>query len=124
MPKEPLIFILSPGVDPTKQVSDVANERGIDFQNCALGQGQEPVAVGMIEAGLVQGNWVFLANCHLMVAWLPALEKIVGDYCLGTPHAQYRLWLSASPTPAFPMGLLQRGECEAPPVPFLPAATA
>jgi dynein heavy chain len=43
------------------------------------------VAVKMIEEGLAEGKWVFLANCHLMLSWMPALEKIieVGPYLFG-----------------------------------------
>ncbi len=43
----------------------------------ALGQGQAPVATRLIEDGVREGHWVFLANCHLMTSWLPALDKIV-----------------------------------------------
>lgn len=43
--------------------------------NVALGQGQAPAAIRMIEEGSKDGNWVFLANCHLMLSWMPVLEK-------------------------------------------------
>lgn len=43
--------------------------------NVALGQGQAPAAIRMIEEGSRDGNWVFLANCHLMLSWMPVLEK-------------------------------------------------
>ena len=106
----PLIFVLSPGVDPTAQVQNMANERGIHFEQVALGQGQGPVAVKSINDGLTNGSWVMLANCHLMLSWLPELEKMVESYCeVGKMHKQFRLWLSSSPSPAFPITLLQRG---------------
>lgn len=77
--------------------------------SCALGQGQDEVAVKMIEKGLTEGKWVFLANCHLMLSWMPALEKIIEGYIEGSPHPKFRLWLSSSPHPQFPITILQRG---------------
>ena len=37
---------------------------GAKVDNCALGQGQAPTAVRLIEEGVKQGSWVFLANFH------------------------------------------------------------
>lgn len=44
--------------------------------NVALGQGQAPAAIRMIQDGSRDGNWVFLANCHLMLSWMTELEKV------------------------------------------------
>lgn len=110
--KTPLIFVLSPGVDPTADVFQLAEGEGQTVQNCALGQGQAPVAVRLIEEGLIEGNWVLLANCHLMLSWMPTLENIVETYCTdpnNSPHPKFRLWLSSSPHPKFPISILQRG---------------
>jgi dynein heavy chain, axonemal len=52
---------------------------------------------------------VFLANCHLMTSWLPSLDKIVEGLRARKPHPNFRLWLSSSPSPAFPIAILQRG---------------
>ena len=107
--KTPLIFVLSPGVDPTAQVLQLASSLDVKVDNCALGQGQAPVAVKMIEDGVAEGKWVFLANCHLMLSWMPALEKIIENIIEGSPHPRFRLWLSSSPHPNFPITILQRG---------------
>jgi dynein heavy chain, axonemal len=106
----PLIFVLSPGVDPTAGIFQLAQQLGQTVENCALGQGQAPVAVQMIEKGIKSGNWVFLANCHLMLSWMPTLEKMITTMLLeGNPHPKFRLWLSSSPDPNFPISILQSG---------------
>ncbi|MAT46387.1 MAG: hypothetical protein CMO35_03035, partial [Verrucomicrobiaceae bacterium] len=104
VPHNPLIFVLSVGVDPIKMLTEcaVAHEMGERFGAIALGQGQAPAAVKMIDEGVVVGNWVFLANCHLMTSWLGELEKIVDGLGGREPHADFRLWLSSSPNPKFP----------------------
>ena len=58
---------------------------------------------------MVGGHWVFLANCHLMTSWLPALDKLVEGLEAKKPHPDFRLWLSSSPSPLFPIAILQRG---------------
>ena len=107
--KTPLIFVLSPGVDPMSGIVQLSNLIGQRVENCALGQGQAPVAVRMIESGVENGSWVFLANCHLMLSWMPTLEKMIESLVEGNPHPKFRLWLSSSPNPDFPITILQRG---------------
>ena len=106
----PLIFVLSPGVDPTYNLQQLAASKGLQNKlfTIALGQGQAPLATKMIEDGIREGNWVFLANCHLMTSWLPTLDKIVETFPSKQPHENFRLWLSSNPTSAFPIAILQR----------------
>ena len=56
-----------------------------------------------------QGNWVFLANCHLSLSWMPQLDKLVEQLQIEEPHPDFRLWLSSSPHPEFPISILQAG---------------
>ena len=51
----------------------------------------------------------FQANCHLMLTWLPELQKIIEKFEDVAPHDNFRLWLSSNPTPHFPLAILQRG---------------
>jgi len=60
----------------------------------------------MIERGAIQGHWVMLQNCHLLVSWLPKLEAIFDN--LQKPDKGFRLWLTTSPTDKFPLGILQK----------------
>lgn len=48
-PSTPIFFILSPGVNPLKDVEDLGKQLGytgdnLNFHNVSLGQGQETVA--------------------------------------------------------------------------------
>ncbi|KAK9721112.1 ATP-binding dynein motor region [Popillia japonica] len=107
----PLIFVLSPGVDPTTALMQLAETCKMTqrFHSLSLGQGQAPIATRLIHTGAVEGNWVFLANCHLSLSWMPKLDKIVETLQTGKVHKDFRLWLSSSPNPEFPISILQAG---------------
>ena len=103
--------MLSPGVDPTNALLQLAQKQSMTdrFNYLSLGQGQAPKAIKMIQDGIKHGNWVFLANCHLSISFMPALDKIVEGIAAENPHPDFRLWLSSSPTPQFPISILQAG---------------
>uniref|UniRef100_A0A0X3PBI3 Dynein heavy chain 2 n=1 Tax=Schistocephalus solidus TaxID=70667 RepID=A0A0X3PBI3_SCHSO len=109
--RTPLIFVLSPGVDPTGGLLQLAEACGMGrrFNALSLGQGQAPIAQRLIQEGMRDGNWVFLANCHLSLSWMPQLDKLVELMGGDETHMEFRLWLSSSPTPAFPISILQAG---------------
>ncbi|XP_048588102.1 dynein axonemal heavy chain 2 isoform X2 [Nematostella vectensis] len=109
--RTPLIFVLSPGVDPTSALLQLAENCGMSnrFHALSLGQGQAPIATRMIKEGVKDGNWVFLANCHLSLSWMPQLDKLVEQLQVEDPHPDFRLWLSSSPHPEFPISILQVG---------------
>ncbi|XP_049764343.1 dynein axonemal heavy chain 2 [Schistocerca cancellata] len=110
-PMTPLIFVLSPGVDPTGSLIQLAESTGMSarFQSLSLGQGQAPIATRLIKVGAREGHWVFLANCHLSLSWMPKLDKIIELLQTGKAHEDFRLWLSSSPHPDFPISILQAG---------------
>jgi dynein heavy chain len=61
----PIFFILSPGVDPLKDVERVGKALRFstdfgNFHNVSLGQGQEIVAENAIERAAKEGHWVIL----------------------------------------------------------------
>uniref|UniRef100_A0A8B9S1G8 Dynein axonemal heavy chain 17 n=1 Tax=Accipiter nisus TaxID=211598 RepID=A0A8B9S1G8_9AVES len=115
-PSTPLFFILSPGVDPLKDVEAVGRKLNFTIDNgkihnVSLGQGQEAVAERALEVAAAQGHWVILQNIHLVARWLGTLEKRVEQYSLGS-HADYRVFMSAEPAPSpeahiIPQGLLE-----------------
>ncbi|XP_059574595.1 dynein axonemal heavy chain 2 isoform X3 [Alligator mississippiensis] len=109
LPRTPLVFVLSPGVDPAPGLLQLAEQVGMALRLHALslGQGQAPIATRMIQEGVRHGSWVFLANCHLSLSWMPQLAKLVEQLAAEDPHPDFRLWLSSSPHPGFPISVLQ-----------------
>ncbi|RKP17872.1 hypothetical protein ROZALSC1DRAFT_23782, partial [Rozella allomycis CSF55] len=108
--KTPILFIISPGVDPTFIISSLANKKKMNdrFYHLSLGQGQTPKALRLIQDAIRLGNWIFLANCHLSISWMPTLEKIIEQMSSQENiHPDFRLWLSSSPNPSFPISILQ-----------------
>eukprot|EP01084_Bolivina_argentea_P313550 542985_1 len=108
----PIVFILSAGADPMRELSKLAGEYEMTQQNkfkyLALGQGQAPLAESLLSLGSSRGYWVVLQNCHLMPSWLPTLEKFVYDLqSKKNLNPSFRLWLTTDPTPSFPIGILQ-----------------
>ncbi|XP_025270513.1 dynein beta chain, ciliary [Camponotus floridanus] len=112
----PVFFILSPGVDPLKDVEKLGRRLGFtlnaqNFHNVSLGQGQEPVAERAMDISARDGHWVILQNIHLVRNWLPNLEKKMeqlSEEC----HEDYRLYISAESSPdpresIIPQGILE-----------------
>uniref|UniRef100_UPI0035900BF2 dynein axonemal heavy chain 17-like n=1 Tax=Myxine glutinosa TaxID=7769 RepID=UPI0035900BF2 len=115
-PSTPVFFILSPGVDPLKDVEALGRKLGFtldngSFHNVSLGQGQEVVAEQALDVAAQDGHWVILQNIHLVSKWLPLLDKKVEKYRIGS-HESFRVYMSAEPAPSpeghiIPQGLLE-----------------
>jgi dynein heavy chain len=94
----PFIFLLSDNVsDPRSQVMELAQKMKFNQKmvvTLSLGQGQGLLAQSAIEQAIDIGKWVVLQNCHLMVSWLPTLEKIVTNLVPERVHPDFRLWLT------------------------------
>ncbi|TPP59989.1 Dynein heavy chain 10 axonemal [Fasciola gigantica] len=108
-PTSPIVFILSPGSDPTGDLVKFAERMNMDptyIKFLSMGQGQEKNAQSLLELSVSRGYWLMLQNCHLLVKWLYVLEKNLEN--LTKPHPDFRLWLTTEPCGAFPIGILQR----------------
>ncbi|XP_004592923.2 dynein axonemal heavy chain 17 [Ochotona princeps] len=115
-PSTPIFFILSPGVDPLKDVEALGKKLGFTIDNgklhnVSLGQGQEVVAESALDVAAESGHWVILQNIHLVARWLSTLDKKVERYSTGS-HEDYRVFISAEPAPSpeshiIPQGILE-----------------
>ncbi|XP_028375908.1 LOW QUALITY PROTEIN: dynein heavy chain 17, axonemal [Phyllostomus discolor] len=115
-PSTPIFFILSPGVDPLKDVEALGKKLGFTIDNgklhnVSLGQGQEVVAEDALDVAAEKGHWVILQNIHLVARWLSTLDKKLERYSAGS-HGDYRVFISAEPAPTpeshiIPQGILE-----------------
>lgn len=62
----------------------------------------------MLGQAAENGNWIFLANCHLSIPLLPELESMIDALFKKEIHQDFRLVLSANSHPNFSISLLQR----------------
>merc|ERR1711871_1470248 len=102
----PVIYLLSPGADPTDAIETLARKRKVAPPvSVSLGQGQEPVAIKAMNAAAINGgSWGILQNSEL---GLPLME-IMEDFLHNLEREEgFRLFISALPSKEFPMGLLQ-----------------
>ena len=106
LPSEPILLIISPGADPSQELQELAEEvvGGDNYLQVAMGQGQADIALQYLVECAQSGQWLCLKNLHLVVPWLPVLEKKLNSL---NPHANFRLWLTTEAHPKFSPILLQ-----------------
>jgi dynein heavy chain len=111
-PITPIFFILSRGSDVVSDLDKLSAsqglEKGVSYHNVSMGQGQDVVAMERLEQAHRNGHWVILNNIHLMPRWCVELEKKLDANALEGPHERGRLFLSAEPSDAIPIGILNR----------------
>ncbi|KAK7886266.1 hypothetical protein WMY93_025887 [Mugilogobius chulae] len=100
-PSNPLFFILSPGVDPLKDLEKLGLKLGYSIDqgtlhNVSLGQGQEEVAERVVKSASQLGHWVILQNVHLVASWLPSLEVLM-ETSGNDSHPNFRLFMTGEP---------------------------
>lgn len=108
-PELPVVFMLSPGSDPTGDLMKLAARYKMlaeRFKYISLGQGQEPAALRLFENALRDGHWLMLQNGHLLIQFMKDIEKTLEK--LESPNPKFRLWITTDPTPTFPIGILQK----------------
>lgn len=103
-PSIPVIFVLSPGSDPTNDLQKLVERKNqtnyrkmnvdpvsnVDEQKflriLAMGQGQEKIALQALHTAQHQGTWLLLQNCHLLLPFLSELEKTLET--MNKPHVR------------------------------------
>lgn len=43
-----------------------------------------------MEKGIRDGDWIFLANCHLSLSWMPSLDKMIENLQSQNVHPRFR----------------------------------
>eukprot|EP01062_Namystynia_karyoxenos_P045109 TRINITY_DN3342_c0_g5_i1.p1 TRINITY_DN3342_c0_g5~~TRINITY_DN3342_c0_g5_i1.p1 ORF type:complete len:4328 (+),score=2117.78 TRINITY_DN3342_c0_g5_i1:233-13216(+) len=104
-PGEAILMITTPGADPSLQVEEMAfNNPKVgrhNFVQIAMGGGQTDEAISQLRMCAASGRWLLLKNLHLVIDWVPILEKELNNLPAGT-NADFRLWLTSEPHPKFP----------------------
>lgn len=105
-PTTPILFITSPGSDPSNQLEEFAvkNVGRENFVQMSLGGNQNEAAMKMLKEAASSGQWIFLKNLHLVPAFLILLEK---EFAGLTKHKNFRLWLTTEFQERFPAILLE-----------------
>uniref|UniRef100_A0A803V436 Dynein axonemal heavy chain 17 n=1 Tax=Ficedula albicollis TaxID=59894 RepID=A0A803V436_FICAL len=85
-PATPIFFILSPGVDPLKDVEKHGKKLGYTFNhrnlhNISLGQGQEVVAEQALDLAAKEGHWVILQDTLEMCSQEKEFRSILFALC-------------------------------------------
>jgi len=108
--KLPILFITTPGADPSAELEEFAKQYAKDFcpsmsfRQIAMGGGQNDDAIRVIQEAAKNGDWVCLKNLHLVISWVPLLEKEIKSL---EPHENFRCWLTTEPHAKFPPILLE-----------------
>jgi len=117
LPQTPIMFIVTPGADPSAILEQACDQKlgPGKYRQLAMGQGQSEAAIKLLHESAENGLWLCLQNVHLVVNWLPKLEK---ELLNTEENPSFHLWLTTEPHPRFPPILLQRSvkvTFEAPP---------
>ncbi|XP_028435224.1 dynein heavy chain 11, axonemal isoform X2 [Perca flavescens] len=115
-PSTPVFFILSPGVDPLKDVEKLGLKLGFSIDhgtlhNVSLGQGQEEVAERVLRNASKLGHWVILQNVHLVARWLSSLDALLETAAVDS-HPNYRVFITGQPAPRPEQHVIPRGILE------------
>jgi len=115
-PTRPILLITTVGADPTQELEDyAARVMPGRYKQLAMGGQQTATALTLLREAAKAGAWLCLKNLHLVVHWVPELEKELSSL---SPAESFRLWLTTEQHAAFPTIILQQSlkvTFEAPP---------
>jgi len=109
----PVLYLLTPGSDPTSSIEDFAKKKKkFPTSNVSMGEGQERKALKVYQEAIVSGGWVILQNCHLGLGFMNDLLTIIPNASeferVDLIHEEFRLFITCESRNEFPLGLLQR----------------
>ena len=108
--KLPILFVTTPGADPSAELDDFAkiyqaeSAPHMNFHQLAMGGGQNDDAIRLLHEAARAGDWICLKNLHLVISWVPLLEKELKNL---QPHENFRCWLTTEAHAKFPTILLE-----------------
>jgi dynein heavy chain, axonemal len=102
----PVIYLLSVGADPTEMIENLARKNKQTVAVISMGEGQEPFALAALRQAAEAGSWVLLQNCELGLDTMDKMEGLLKKTYEGI-NPDFRLYFTAAPNEAFPLGLLQ-----------------
>ncbi|GBG28853.1 Dynein heavy chain 5, axonemal [Hondaea fermentalgiana] len=76
-PHIPVVYLLSPGGDPTEALEALCKRQKQRLTCVSMGAGQGPVALKSLSAAIALGEWVLLQNGHLDIGFMDALQAIL-----------------------------------------------
>ena len=104
-PSTPIALCCSPGFDASFKVENAVESGQVRCSYIAMGSSE---GVGSADKAISEaaatGNWVFVKNVHLALAWLQGMEKRLDSI---KPHMDFRLFLSMESTPKIPVNLIR-----------------
>jgi dynein heavy chain 2 len=104
--KLPIIFIVSAGADPSKEIEELCQKSNISLVELAVGQCSVDSTVQQLRKCAEQGQWLLLKNTHLSMSLVARVEKEVAALTNAGTAPGFRLLLTTEPHRSFPPLLL------------------
>lgn len=110
-----ILFIVSPGQDPSKDISEYAAATSTKCVTVSLGQGQAEIALSALDEAASGGHFLVLQNVHLVTNWLLTLKQ---RFDASVKRKGFCLMMTSEVSGTFPSDLLKacrKVTVEAPP---------
>uniref|UniRef100_A0A7S1HP28 EF-hand domain-containing protein n=2 Tax=Hemiselmis andersenii TaxID=464988 RepID=A0A7S1HP28_HEMAN len=96
----PLMFLLGPGSDPTRDIEAFADDMLFLDKLMVIESRESTVAVvdNVLSDCMEKGHWLLVRNIHTNTAMMRKLEKKCAELLTCDPHQDFRLWITSFPT--------------------------
>jgi len=108
--RTPVIFILTPGSDPTELINGLAKKKKKEVLSVSMGRDQDVIARRFLDSSVTSGGWALFQNCHLAIGYMVELQQQM--VLIERVDPEFRVWVTAEALPhhiipGFPLALLQ-----------------